>query len=145
MIPKRIVLHHSLTKDSNTVSWNAIRKYHQETMKWKDIGYHTGIELVGNRYEILTGRMMNEVGAHTSGENYDSLGVCFVGNFDLNEPQSEQWNLGIRFVASLCDILHISPSMIYGHHYFNSHKSCPGIKFNMQGFIQQVSERMSEF
>jgi hypothetical protein len=132
-----------LTKDGSTVSWDAIRKYHVETNKWKDIGYHFGIELVGNRYEILTGRMMNEIGAHCEGQNKDSLGVCFVGNFDNGEPNPEMWRLGVRFVASLCNVLNIEPDNIFGHHYFNSGKSCPGRMFNTFGFNEQVAEILS--
>ena len=143
MIPKRIILHHSLTQDSGTVSWDAIRKYHMEVLGWSAIGYHAGIELIGDHFEILIGRMMNEVGAHTAGHNKDSLGVCFVGNFDQSEPPPDQWNLGIRLVASLCDILHIRPDMIFGHTDFNPGKTCPGTKFNLHGFSRQVSERLA--
>lgn len=142
MIPKRIILHHSFTADSQTVSWGPIRQYHKEIKGWKNIGYHAGIENVNGYYEILLGRMWNEVGAHTQGHNQDSFGLCFVGNFDESEVPPEQWNTGVKLVTSLCKLFIIPVERIYGHREFNSLKTCPGTKFNLDGFRHQVSQKI---
>lgn len=141
MTPKRIVLHHSLTKDSGTVSWGAIRKYHIETMHWTAIGYAAGLELVNDRYEILIGRMLNEQGAHTAGHNQDSLGICCVGNFDEIDVPKQQWDLAVRFATSLCDLFSIPTDEIYGHREFNPLKTCPGTHFDLNEFRILVEEK----
>jgi len=138
MYPNKIILHHSLTKDGEVVNWNAIRKYHVNTLHWKDVGYHFGIELIGSRYEILTGRLMTEKGAHTKGYNGDSLGVCLIGNFDEKEPPEEQWRLAVDFVRSLCTICYISPQSVFGHRDFANYKSCPGSSFSIEKFRSQL-------
>lgn len=133
MTPKRIILHHSLTADSGTVSWGAIRRYHVETNGWRDIGYHFGIEIVGDHYEVLLGRMFNEVGAHTEGQNHDSLGICFMGNFDLAAPAPELWKTGVKLVKSLMGVFGIPASEVHGHNEYSA-KSCPGKMFDMKKF-----------
>jgi len=140
MTPSHIILHHSLTKDSETVSWGAIRRYHTEELLWRDIGYHFGIEAVGNDYQILMGRMMNEPGAHCKekGMNRLSLGICFVGNYDDEEPSNDMWLTGIKLVRSLIDIFHMPKENIHGHYEFAPYKSCPGVRFDVEKFKEET-------
>ena len=143
MKPERIVLHHSATQDGLTVSWNAIRRYHVGECCWEDIGYHFGIELVGDpghpagSYEIMMGRMPDRPGAHTSGHNSDSLGVCFVGNFDHCLPPDRQWKAGLNLVAWLCRLYRLQPDDVHGHREF-ANKSCPGEMFDINKFRRDL-------
>jgi len=132
---RRIIVHHSLTKDSGTVSWGAIRFYHMTTNGWSDIGYHAGIELVQSGehryYEILIGRDWFKEGAHCQGENYDSLGFCFVGDFDNELIPFTQLGRGAEFLAMWCRMFNLSVDDIYPHRWFNNQKTCPGKLFSM--------------
>lgn len=145
MYPTKIILHHSLTKDGKEPNWNAIRKWHKgeypaSKYKMRDIGYHFGIELIKDRYEIIVGRMLNNRGAHTKGQNSRSIGICLVGNFDKHPPLKEQWDLTLKFVSSLRKIFAISLSDIHGHCDF-ANKSCPGKAFDMKLFKSQLKIR----
>ena len=126
--PQYIIIHHSLTKDSETVSWQAIRKYHL-SLGWNDIGYHYGIELVNDQYEILVGRMEGEIGAHTKYKNLDSIGICCVGNYDERPPNSNMLTALSKLCISLSLRYHISIENIKGHSEYAPWKTCPGKAF----------------
>jgi N-acetylmuramoyl-L-alanine amidase len=128
--PTDIIIHHSLTKDGQTVSWGAIRRYHR-SLGWRDVGYHYGIELVGDEYEILAGRMQDEVGAHCKegGMNRHGLGICVVGNFDERPPPQAQLDKLIRLVRSLMSVFKIPADRVHRHHDLAPYKSCPGRAF----------------
>lgn len=138
MIPREIILHHSLTADSGTVSWGAIRRYHTDAMGWRDIGYHFGVELVGEDYEVLLGRTPLEDGAHTVGHNQTGIGICFVGNFDDDPVPAAQWLAGIKLVRWLMAAYGIPAKAIHGHREFAPYKTCPGILFDVDRFILDV-------
>jgi len=165
MIPTYIIIHHSLTKDSETVSWQAIRKYHMSfaydgniitkeeaekliskgknvKLPWDDIGYHFGIELVDNEYEILGGRLMNKPGAHCkeNGMNQKSVGICVVGNFDEDEPPKRAWDLCLAVTSSLCHMLKIPVDKVQGHREHTPYKTCPGKKWDMMKFRDELRD-----
>jgi hypothetical protein len=142
MIPNYIVIHHSLTKDGTTVSWDAIRWYHINTNGWKAIGYQVGIELIGGHYEILMGRMLDESGAHCKedGMNSKSIGICLVGNFDLAPPSTAQLDVLIALVRSLMHIFRIPKEHVIRHTDVAPYKSCPGTQFPWSYFQSQLKE-----
>jgi len=126
-----IIIHHSATKDSGTVSWGAIRRYHTQTNKWNDIGYHFGIELVSDvvasAYEILVGRSLTLAGAHTTGHNANSIGICMVGDFDAEPPPQEQVEK-LRLLIRELKIIFSSIGKISFHRDY-ANKTCPGKMF----------------
>lgn len=145
MIPTHIIIHHSLTKDSDTVSWQAIRRYHMEELGWNDTGYHAGIELVAGRFEILLGRMPTVPGAHCKeeGMNYKALGICCVGNFDLQSDvdifvNRGGFDLAVRLVRSWCEIMRIPPTNVKRHSDYAPYKSCPGKAFPWTRFLGAI-------
>ena len=142
MTPEFIVIHHSLTADSGTVSWGTIRKYHL-AQGWRDVGYHWGVELVGDHYEVLMGRPMTEVGAHAKEVNMNerSIGICVVGNFDAEVPSVGVLEATARIVNQLMHLYGILRSEVIGHRdvglmagldwQAGQFKSCPGKLFRM--------------
>ena len=143
MIVKQIVLHNSDTPDSGTVSWGNIRNYHVQVNGWQDIGYHFGIELARNSYEILLGRMPDMQGAHcrAGGRNKDSLGICFVGDFKYHEPHIDQWIKGLKLVDYLLRQFDLTPSNVWGHREFDDRKTCPGLMFDIDKFRNDLRQR----
>lgn len=141
--PQRIIVHHSATKDSGTVSWNAIRRFHVGTNGWRDIGYHFGVERVTDgagqsSVEVLLGRPWTEPGAHTVGHNADSLGVCVVGDFDAGPVPADVWEKTVQLVAGLCLRLNIGVEQIFGHRNF-AKKTCPGNLFDVDALRSAVA------
>ncbi len=144
MKPTHIIIHHSLTTDNLTVSWSAIRDYHIVACGWHDIGYHYGIEKIGTRYEILKGRMDTDLGAHCLGFNDRSIGICRVGNFDLEKPDEEGTLLLLKLCRSLMLLHTISVENVIGHWETYAllekpiEKTCPGKLFNMATFRRML-------
>jgi len=130
---KYIICHHSLTPDGWAVNTRAIRNYHTKKKGWTDIGYHFLLEAVKGEQEIFVGRTLLTKGAHTLGMNGKSLGICFIGNYDVIEPPLEMWQRGLALISDLCKIFDIPYDKVRGHNDF-SNKTCPGKDFDMAKF-----------
>ena len=132
-----IILHHSATHDGTATNWNQIRFYHTALRGWKNVGYHYGLELIGNEYEILLGRFENENGAHCIGHNRTALGICLVGNFELNPVPPDQYQLVLKLVRQLMRNHHITIQKVYGHREL-ADTLCPGRYFDLNAFRRDL-------
>lgn len=136
--PDMLIIHCSATKDSGTVSWPAIRRYHKNERGWLDIGYHFGVEYVGAEVEILIGRLPDVPGAHCRDHNHESLGVCVVGDYDVYPPSALIWGRAVALARWICVEWGIRYNNVWGHREFDNKKTCPGLKFDMDKFRYEM-------
>ncbi len=117
---KYIIIHHSaVSREKNPEQFDAINNYHKRK-GWGMIGYHYLIEPDG---EIKVGRMEGQSGAHCIGHNYDSLGICLTGNFDIEDPTKEQ-EKSLKIL--LLDLLEGYKNAQIKYHRDFANKTCPG-------------------
>jgi hypothetical protein len=129
------MVHHSLTKDGKTVSWQAIRRWHTtDHHHWPDIGYHQGVEMVNDHLEAFIGRPENERAAACKEADMNALAlhVCVVGNFDLAPPSDDLLRFLARYVVKPWVVRYGIPlDHVVGHRDFATYKSCPGSMFDL--------------
>lgn len=140
---KGITIHHSLSQDGDSLNWRAIRKYH--TGKgWDDVGYHFGIEKVKGEVEVLVGRPLYRDGAHCLGSNEDTIGICIVGNYGVEDLDSKIKNKLVQLISSLCYCLDIPFDEVMGHKERDKSRTCPGDFFNLSEIRNLVKEKLEE-
>lgn len=115
----RIILHHAAAKSCTA---EQIHQWHLNN-GWSGAGYHFLVRKDGNIYRL---RPENKVGAHASGSNSDSLGVCFEGDFMSETMGETQRKAGAELVSYL--------KSKYGISKVQRHKDvcstdCPGVNF----------------
>ena len=114
-----IVLHHAAAKNCTVQD---VHKWHLNN-GWSGIGYHYFISKDG---EVFRGRPEDTVGAHVTGHNSKSIGVCFEGDYTTQTMPEAQLEAGKELVAYLKDKYKITK--VVGHRDLMA-TSCPGIKF----------------
>lgn len=116
---ERIILHHA---DAKNCSAEDIQRWHLNN-GWAGAGYHFLVRKDGTIYRL---RPEDKVGAHAYGANYDSLGICFEGNFMEEDMPAEQIKAGQELVAYLKNKYNITTVQ---RHKDVCSTNCPGDKF----------------
>ena len=135
---KRIILHHTGVTVLQSVE--TIHNYHKNTNGWAGIGYHFYVRKDGSIYK---GRPLEYLGAHASGSNSDSIGICSEGNFEVEQMPEAQKNSLTELINYLIE--NYSIEKIQAHKDVNS-TSCPGANFpvdEMKKLLTSKDEQIS--
>lgn len=115
----RIILHHA---EASTCTVQDVHRWHKNN-GWAGIGYHFFVRKDGSVYR---GRPEGTVGAHASGSNSDSIGICFEGTYMTETMPTAQKAAGKELVAYLKNKYGIG---IVQRHCDVCATSCPGTNF----------------
>ena len=125
----RIILHCTATPEGAHFDIATIRRWHVQGNGWKDIGYHYVIYLDGSVHE---GRPVDQIGAHTSGHNKDSIGIAYVGGVDkkgkAKDTMTEAQEVAMVNLIQGLRAEH-GDMTLHGHNEFAA-KACPS--FNVK-------------
>jgi len=105
-----------------------IRAWHVNDRGWSDIGYHFVIDRDG---AVGTGRSVAVAGAHTSGHNANSIGICLLGgkgSWPTDRFSDHYTPEQAKALYTLIEELradHPTIVTVNGHNQYSS-KGCPG-------------------
>ena len=113
-----IIVHCSATPEGRDYTIAQIRQWHLQR-GFRDIGYHYVIYRDGT---IHTGRPVAQAGAHCTGHNAHSIGVCYVGGVakDNKTPKDTRTEAQKKSLANLLKRLHelYPKATLHGHREF---------------------------
>lgn len=119
-----IIVHCSATPEGRNVSVDEIRRWHLQR-GFADIGYHYVVYLDGS---IKEGRNVNTAGAHCTGHNTHSIGVCYIGGCAKDGKTAKDTRTGKQkesLVWLLKSLKSLYPkASIHGHREY-ANKACP--------------------
>jgi len=122
---KYIILHHSATDtqiDKDDIDGeklvNAIKAYHSK--RWSEeypnyvCDYHF---LIGHTGKVFEGQPIEQVSWHATNYkiNLESIGICFLGNFEKIKMSMEQFNAGVKLIKDLMKQFNIPLENILRH------------------------------
>lgn len=125
---KRIILHCSDSDFPQHDNAKTIDQWHRER-GFDSIGYHFFIRKFEGLIEI--GRLIEQIGAHCSHNNLDSIGICLSGRDQFTKEQFVSCRL---LLQNLFDIFNLNYTNVYLHNQLDRKgKTCPN--FTMKDLL----------
>lgn len=145
---EEIVLHCSATPEGKDFKPADIHRWHLER-NWAGAGYHFLITRDGTIWEC---RPENTIGAHCTGHNTKSIGVCYVGGMDADNKRpkdtrtTEQHKALLELMKYLMEKYNLTTDKIHCHNELcppNKPKACPS--FSIFDFRNELYSYLSDF
>lgn len=119
----KLIIHCSATPEGRDFTVADIDRWHKQR-GWRGIGYHYVVYRDGSVHE---GRDVSEQGAHCSGYNAHSIGICYIGGIDANgNPKDTRTPAQREALRDLVELLRTEypQATVHGHREF-ANKACP--------------------
>ncbi|MCH5174169.1 MAG: N-acetylmuramoyl-L-alanine amidase [Bacteroidales bacterium] len=119
-----VIIHCSAVRPGQRSSARDIDGWHR-ARGWKSIGYHYVVRRDGT---VEEGRRPEEVGAHCTGHNGHSIGICYEGGLDeAGKPADTRTPAQRLALRQLVERMHarFPKALVVGHHDLNPMKACP--------------------
>lgn len=123
----KIIVHCSATPEGKDFTVKDIDRWHRQR-GFSGIGYHAVVYRNGS---VEWGRPIPKVGAHCTGHNANSIGVCYIGGVasDGKTPKDTRTPEQKQSLRELISYLHerFPNATVHGHYEF-ANKACPSFK-----------------
>jgi N-acetylmuramoyl-L-alanine amidase len=120
----KIIVHCSATPEGKDFTVADITRWHKQR-KFVTIGYHYVIYRNG---EVHNGRPESQIGAHCTGHNVNSIGVCYIGGVAKDGKTPKDTRTSAQKLALERLLKHLKErfpkAAIHGHRDFAA-KACP--------------------
>lgn len=131
----KIIIHCAATPEGENYSIEQIDSWHRQ-IGFRCIGYHFVIYRDGSVHE---GRPLEQIGAHTTGHNAHSIGICYIGGCaaDGKTPKdtrtAEQRKALKQLVKQL--LAKYPGATVHGHNEF-ANKACPSFDVREEAWTE---------
>jgi hypothetical protein len=130
-----IIVHHSATTTGGAAAFDKMHR----AKGWDELGYDfvigNGTDTGNGQIEVGSRWTKQKIGAHakTSDNRFNEygVGICLVGNFDVERPTPEQLKSLDKLIAYLMVTYHITPENIL-RHKDTKQTDCPGTYLNIE-------------
>jgi hypothetical protein len=141
-----IVIHHSATPTGSMAFFDKEHK----AKGWDGVGYHfvigNGTETGDGQVEVTPRWTVQKWGAHAktidNRYNEHGIGICLVGNFDIERPSANQMKSLTRLVGYLMQTYRIPAQNVVGHRDTKP-TDCPGRYVNIAAIRNSATAAMA--
>ncbi|HSV14940.1 MAG TPA: N-acetylmuramoyl-L-alanine amidase [Tepidisphaeraceae bacterium] len=143
---RAIVVHHSATTTGGAAAFDKMHR----AKGWDELGYDfvigNGTDTADGQIEVGPRWAKQKYGAHDKTPdnwyNEHGIGICLVGNFDVERPTPKQMQSLTKLVTYLMHTYHITPDHLVGHGETKS-TECPGKYMNIAQLRRQEARIVS--